>query len=350
MDAVLLDQTRAPVAFGRRAVPQLFEQLQRPESDSRRRALASLCDLMHEPERIYQTVNGGFLEQLKGLLKDKDPTVRKQTCELLHLLSGHNIGRQALLSSSLLPPLSELLDDDSSSCRRNVHQVLNRLALLPAGADALLCLVPKLMMKLKEEEEEEEEEVQVLLLSTLSCCSSLDALPALALDAVSLVRHKLSHSSPNVRREAAAAMMALSVPEDGKRRVCEEAVLPVMVGLLQDTDVKVQANAAGVIMYTAITTPGKLQCLDLDVVPILLDLVSKKKEEEEEDNMERRRRMKALIMYSLRALTALAEAPNGRCLLLEQLPLLERRSEAAEEDEDIRRAAQTAVRVITWTP
>lgn len=83
----------------------------------------------------------------------------------------------------------------------------------PAGAEALLSLVPKLMLKLREEQDEEEkdeeEEVQVLLLSTLSRCSSLDALPVLASDGVSLLGHKLSHRSPNVRREAAAAMMAL---------------------------------------------------------------------------------------------------------------------------------------------
>ncbi|XP_040897633.1 radial spoke head 14 homolog [Toxotes jaculatrix] len=349
MAGTLIDPTRAPVAW-LRAVPRLFEQLQQPDTGGRQRALASLCDLMHDPERLYQTVSGGFLDQLKVLLTDKDPSVRARTCELLHLVTAHSAGRQALLSSSLLPPLSQLLDDSSSSCRRNVHRVLNRLALLPAGADALLTLVPKLMLKLREEEEEEEEEVQVLLLSTISCCSRLDALPALASDGVSLLGHKLSHRSVNIRREAAAAVMALSVPEDGKRKVCEEAVLPVLVGLLQDEDLEVQANAAGVIMYTVIITTGKQQCLDLDVVPVLLDLVSMKKEEEAAEDMEKRRRRKALIVYCLRALTSLAEAPEGRRLLLEQLPLLVRRSEAAEEDRDIRRAAQTAIRVVTWTP
>ncbi|XP_078106586.1 radial spoke head 14 homolog [Sander vitreus] len=344
MAGYLIDPSRAPVAFGRRAVPQLFEELQQPEADRRLRALASLCDLMHDPERIYQTVNGGFLEQLKVLFEDEDSSVRTKTCELLHLMTAHSIGRQALLSSSLLPPLSQLVDDNSSSCRRNVHRVLNRLTLLPAGADALLALVPKLMLKLRGEEDEEEE-VQVLLLSTLSSCSRLDALPALASDGVSLLGHKLSHRSPNIRREAAAVMMALSVCEDGKLQVCEESLLPVLVDLLRDEDIEVQANAAGVIMYTVIITTGKRQCLDLDVIPILLELVSKKEEEEKE-----RKSRKALVMYSLRALTALAEAPDGRRLLLEQLPLLLRRSEAAEEDHDIRRDAQTAVRVINWTP
>lgn len=86
--------------------------------------------------------------------------------------------------------------------------MLNHLSLLPAGSRALLSLVPKLMLKLQEEKEEEEE-VQVLLLSTLSCCSRLDPVPALACDGISLLRHKLTHPSPSVRREAAAAMMAL---------------------------------------------------------------------------------------------------------------------------------------------
>lgn len=47
-----------------------------------------------------------------------------------------------------------------------------------------------------------------------------------------------------------------SVSEDGKRQVCEEAVLPVLVNLLQDEDIEVQANAAGVIMYTVVITTG----------------------------------------------------------------------------------------------
>lgn len=48
-----------------------------------------------------------------------------------------------------------------------------------------------------------------------------------------------------------------SVPMDGKRQVCKDAeVLPVLVGLLRDKDVEVQANAAGVIMNTVIITTG----------------------------------------------------------------------------------------------
>ncbi|KAA8592878.1 hypothetical protein FQN60_018333, partial [Etheostoma spectabile] len=201
------------------------------------------------------------------------------------------------------------MDDSSSSCRRNVHRVLNRLTLLPAGAEALLTLVPKLMLKLREEEdeEEEEEEVQVLLLSTLSSCSRLDALPALASDGVSLLGHRLSHRSSNIRREAAAVIMAL-------RCVRSRYFLSWSTCCMTKTS------------------------------RFRPTLQESSYEEEEEKERKSRKSRKALVMYSLRALTALAEAPDGRRLLLEQLPLLLRRSEAAEEDQDIRRDAQTAVR------
>lgn len=286
-----------------------------------------------------------------------------------------------------------------------------------AGAQEILQLVPKMMQKLQKGEEEEE--VQVLLLFTLTSCSRLDPGPALANDGISLLRDKLTHSSTSVRREAAAAMMALwsvtipyffvsvpcprlfserplsvhvSVCEDGKHQVCKGAVLPVVSRLLWDEDVDVRVNAAGVIMYAVITTTGtnahfrqsvkwtlksnsehvqhifppnkkkvaqilerdsqpvpaligKQQCLDLDLVPVLLDLVSQQNQEEDEGKL---KRWKTLVVYCLQALASLAEAPDGRRILLEQLPRLVETSQA--EDKDIRQAAQTTVKVVSWMP
>lgn len=159
-----------------------------------------------------------------------------------------------------------------------------------------------------------------------------------------------------------------SVCEDGKRQVCEGEVLPVLSRLLGDEDIEVRVNAAGVIMYAVVITPGthsaftfqtvseadtelpsvpapvgKQQCLDLDLVPVLLDLVSQRNQEEEKP-----RRRRVLVVYCLQALASLAEAPDGRRVLLDQLPLLEEKSQ--EEDQEIRQAAQTAIKVVTWNP
>ncbi|XP_028313608.1 radial spoke head 14 homolog [Gouania willdenowi] len=390
---------RAPVAYGRLAVPQLFAELQSPEPEKKLRALASLQDLLHDPERLYPTVTKGYVEKMKLLLEDEDPSVRSKTCEVLGLLCTHSLGRQVLLSSPLLSSLFWLLDDPSSPCRKNVLRVLKLLTLHPSGADALLTLVPKLLLKLQQQQQqeegeqisveeekkvevneeekvdeenqqeqreglkmeqteevkdvkEEEEEEELLVLSLISCCSRRDALPALSSDAVSVLKPRLTHPCTHIRREATAAMMALSVPMAGKHRLCEEAMLPLLVGLLRDEDVHVRTNTVGVIMYTVITTAGKLQCLKLNVVSALLDLLTEappfKKAPRLMEEKERWTR-KALVLYSLRALTSLAEAPEGRRLLMEQLPLL-RRSCEEEEDAEVIRAAHAAIEVVTWTP
>ena len=44
--------------------------------------------------------------------------------------------------------------------------------------------------------------------------------------------------------------------EDGRQQVCEQALLPVLVGLLREDDIEVQIHAAGVIMYVVVITPG----------------------------------------------------------------------------------------------
>lgn len=77
---------------------------------------------------------------------------------------------------------------------------------------------------------------------------------------------------------------------------------------------------------------------------MLLDLVSQREQEQEEEPLRRR----VLVVYCLQALASLAEAPDARRLLLEQLPLLVEKSQA--EDQEIRQAAQTAIKVVTWTP
>lgn len=56
------DPSRAAVGFGRWSVPLLFRQLDQEEGVSRVPVLASLCDLVHDPERLYQTVTGGKVQ------------------------------------------------------------------------------------------------------------------------------------------------------------------------------------------------------------------------------------------------------------------------------------------------
>lgn len=50
-----------------------------------------------------------------------------------------------------------------------------------------------------------------------------------------------------------------SVPLEGKNQVWQYNVIPILVDLLVDADVEVQANAAGALMNAAVTTEGKVR-------------------------------------------------------------------------------------------
>ncbi|XP_052419212.1 radial spoke head 14 homolog isoform X1 [Carassius gibelio] len=327
-----IDPTQAPMAFGSWAIPRLLLELQDAERFTRQRALAALCDLVHDHERAYDAILSGCMERLKVLLQDEDDLVRVKTTEVLYVLASHSLGRDAFLKLDIVGPLTSLIEDPVNACRKNVHQALNRIAEFPSGAVFMVSmgLVPKLVLKVSDEEES----IRALILSTLGCCVSVNALPALESDAVPVLRDQLSHPSPAIRRAASSALVGISVPADGKMKVCEEHLLPILVKLLADDDRGVVANAAGTIMNTAVITKGKSEALDAGAIAPLLQLVVSENT--------------AVCANALRALTVLAEVPRARAQLLEHVPLLKTRR--THPNTIIQRAASTAIEVISWRP
>ncbi|XP_066459681.1 radial spoke head 14 homolog [Eleutherodactylus coqui] len=326
-----IDPTTAPVAFGERALPKLNEELQAAELLTRQRALMALCHLLHDPEDVFQAVRLGFMESLKNLLNDEDPTVRQKTTEIFCIMAGHNIGRDAILRSDIIT-MSHLLDDPVDICRKNMHQTYEMLSELPAGAAALVeaGLVSQLVRKL----ESELDEIQEVILDTLHFCLQADASQALGAGAVAILKTKLSHPLVSIRRKAACALMEICVPLEGKESVCRAEVIPLLVQLLDDGDAEVRANVAGALMYITITTQGKYAALHSGVIPKLLALVK--------DSQSKIR------LNCLKALTTLAETPEGRKLLLQDVSLIEGCLE--DSSEAVRRAASIAVNVIQWKP
>ncbi|XP_009864394.1 PREDICTED: rhabdoid tumor deletion region protein 1-like [Apaloderma vittatum] len=130
-----LEPTKAPIAFGKRALPKLNEELRSPELLTQQRALMALCDLVHDPENIYQAVEIGFLDNLKPLLLHNDNTVRQKTTEVLYVMAMHSVGRQGLIRNGVISALAELLDDPVDMCRKNTHHVFEMVAKLPEGRD-----------------------------------------------------------------------------------------------------------------------------------------------------------------------------------------------------------------------
>ncbi|XP_043925748.1 radial spoke head 14 homolog [Protopterus annectens] len=191
-------------------------------------------------------------------------------------------------------------------------------------------LVPTLVEKLKTELED----IAELILDTLHFCLRIDTIQALNAGAVSVLKEKLSHTSVCIRWKAARAMMGISVPLEGKKKICEEEVIPLLVRLLSDQEPKVQANAAGALMSATITTQGRYAALEAYAIPPLLDLIKSPVSE--------------VRLNVLKTITTLAEAPAGRKELLNHLTQLSELT--VDTSEAVQKAAKTAVRVISWKP
>ncbi|XP_059683501.1 radial spoke head 14 homolog [Gavia stellata] len=326
-----IDPTKAPIAFGKRALPKLHEELQSPELLTQQRALMALCDLVHNPEHVYHATEVGFLENLKTLLLHYDSTVRQKTTQILYTMAMHNVGRQGLIKNGVISALTELLDDPVDICRKNTHQIFEIMAKLPEGAVDILHagLIPLLVFKLKTESDG----IQELILDTLSNCLRVEASEALATGAITILKEKLTHSSVAIRSKAAWVLLEIGTHPEGKSVVCEE-VIPALVSLLEDTDPEVQASATGALMFATVKPQGRFSALGAEAIPPLLKLVA------EETSKAR--------LSAIKTLTMLAELPEGRKTLLDHTDTFQQCLN--DPCEAVKRAAKIAISVIKWKP
>ncbi|NWS54499.1 RSP14 protein, partial [Chunga burmeisteri] len=326
-----IDPTKAPIAFGKRALPKLNEELQSPELLTQQRALMALCDLLHDPENVYQAIEVGFLDNLKTLLLHHDSTVRQKTTQIFYIMAMHSVGRQGLIQNGVISALTELLDDPVDICKKNTHQIFEMMSKLPEGAAGILHagLIPLLVFKLKTESVE----IQELLLDTLSNCLHVEASEALATGAVTILKEKLTHSSVAIRSKAAWVLLEIGTHPEGKSVVCKE-VIPVLVSLLEDADPEVQASAAGALMLATVKPQGRFSALGAEAIPPLLKLVA------EETSKAR--------LSAIKTLTMLAELPEGRKTLLDHTDTFQQCLN--DPREAVKRAAKIAISVIKWKP
>ncbi|XP_065844739.1 radial spoke head 14 homolog [Oscarella lobularis] len=327
-----IDQTKSSLAYGNRMLPKLNRELSGLELITKQRALVSLCEVMHKPENIAESVRVGVVESLKDLLGDEDQTVRIKTTQVLYILSTHAIGREAFLSCNVILPLSKLFDDDVIDVRVNVHSTLEKLSSDPMGARAILTadLVPTLVEKVKSEDDE----IKELILTSLHYCMMIDPGPCLATAAMATFTDLLSHALPPIRSKAALAIQDLSFPLAGKKQACQSGCVPTLASLLEDVSPGVRACAAGALMTISITTEGKFLCLKAGVIPRAVSLLSDPNND--------------VKINAIKVITTLAESPQGRKELSESLPKLD--PLCNHGNETISKAASIAINVIQWKP
>ncbi|RDD44693.1 Radial spoke head 14-like protein [Trichoplax sp. H2] len=328
-----IDPTKAPLAYGDRALPKLNRELNSATLITRQRALMALCDVMHNAEHICSALRVGIVASLRRLLSDTNPVVRMKTTEVLFIMAGHAVGRTAFLENYIIIPLAKLFDDEVYDVRLNAHKAIQMSTQSPPGPEGVINarLIESLVSKLKIEEDD----IREVILDTLHSCMFIDTDQALEASAMSAFTMLLSHDRPSIRCKAARDIMDLSFPLDGKRKACEENTIPSLVILLRDDHAEVRAKAAGALMVITITTEGKYKSIESKSIPPLISLLS-------DVHSEAR-------LNAIKAITTLAEAPSGRQELQQVIEKLQFIQETDTSDAVIK-AAKAAIKVITWKP
>lgn len=328
-----IDPTKSRLAYGDRELPKLNRELNSSELLTRQRALMSLCDVMHNPEKISDALRVGVAASLKSLLKDPDATVRHKTTEVLGIIAGHAVGRDAFLDHDIIVPLSQLFDDNVYQARRNAHKAIEMCVHMSPGTEGVVDakLVPVLVGKLLNEEDE----IKELILDTLHYCMTIETLSALESGAMESFTKLLSHISASIRSKAARDVMDLSFPLEGKDKAVDVGAMSELVSLLKDDDTGVRAQAAGAIMTITITTKGKYSAIEAGAIPSLVQLLDDPVSE--------------VRLNALKAITTLAEAPVGRTTLLGSVNQVKKLIHDYNSPA-VRKAAQIAQQVITWKP
>lgn len=328
-----IDLTRAQQAYGLRALPKLNRELRDKQLLTRQRALMTLSDKLHNPEHVAEAISVGVITNILRLLKDQDVTVREKATECTYIISSHAIGKKALLRTSGTRAVSNLYDDCAAIVRIFAHRTMGRIAGYRSGAQQMINadLIPKLVSKLQCEEDSNLKEH---ILDTLHFCLTVEASSALICGAMEVLKQFLRHDRAKIRAKAALAIMDICFTPGGKEKACEIDCLSPLVLLLQDNDAETNANAAGALMAISTTTRGKFATFQAGAIPFLLQLIEHKNSE--------------VRVNAMKALTAVAEIPDARATLLENIEKLQRR--LADSNLAVRKHANIAVGVVTWKP
>ncbi|XP_071450072.1 radial spoke head 14 homolog [Hetaerina americana] len=365
------DITRAEIAYGRWALPQLLKGLHAENIERCLIAIDSLSNLFHDPEKLYEAVELKILDRIHELLKSAKAIIREAALIALGIACNHYVGSDAVifaeaqsrwdpenlfesfnvrdgttsedemdLTASYVKPvdlgrLAIILSDNYASVRYKAANVVNNISKSWLGPEGLHenNFIPVLLERAAFEGFQE---IQTEVLDALHGCLQYDQLKALKLGGMALLSKLLQNNDSKVRISSANCIAALAMHPVGKIQAIELDLLPLLIPLLFSEDVDELASAAGCISFITMTTPSKIRAVQLKIVDRLVFLAGY-------------RISLKLQLNAVKALTNISEATKGRALLLNSYV---ERIEAipCDHDETLRRAIQILIKVIRWLP
>ncbi|GFY49688.1 radial spoke head 14 [Trichonephila inaurata madagascariensis] len=190
----------------------------------------------------------------------------------MFVFSATPAGRAAFDKHDFYNETLNLLKDEDEEVRLATNIVLQRLVISPIGAEGLVeaGAIPKLIERIPEEPDH----ILEVLLHTLHVCCLIKPDIALESNGLEKVIPVLEKSSSSTRTRAAIVIKDLTVDAKGRNRVLDLNAIPILLNLCSDEDEMMQAKALAALMMIANATPGRFMAIDQKAIEKILPLIN----------------------------------------------------------------------------
>eukprot|EP00741_Cyanophora_paradoxa_P018637 tig00021072_g17987.t1 len=271
------DPTSVNLAYGDFAYPKLVRQIEDELLVIRQKALSRLALLTRKYEHVMKLIEAGATAALTRLLRDRDATVRRITCEALYYFAEHKQGVADFVDNFTLEAMLPLLHDEDVGVRRQLHAAVHMASASERGARQLLHA--KYMPTVVEKLLSDVDDIKEKLLETTARLVAYEegTTAAIAHRGVPALVSLLRHGDAPVREGAVRCLGLICQFKEGKLACLapELGTTNALVNLLEDPSPPVRREAAGALMATTIEILGKNEVVSaVGVVPLLLALVT----------------------------------------------------------------------------
>nr|CAD7578767.1 unnamed protein product [Timema californicum] len=329
-----VDVTRVKVAFGRWALPKLRRELHDEDPLIVSQAINSLADLIHDPEKSFEVIRLHFVPRLVDLMVHKDAFLRKRCAEIMTTLASQAVGREAILkNATVITNMAITVHDDQPEIRLKASQAIEMIARTHQGTVILnnANFVPLLASKMMHE-------IDDIVLMILEHLLTNEYVVGEAIDqgTMGLMEVLMNRQRPDVVARAISCLQLLLMHPSGKKIAVTTNLTHGLKRTLFSEDREVHTMATAALMFITITTMGKKETLNVNIMDRLLELAS-------DFNC------KELQINCVKTLTNMAEAPEGRKKLLENyIPAIE--AIRTLKNQDLERHISTLLDTVRWKP
>jgi len=333
---------KTDVAYERDGIPQLVSQINHKDSVISQKALIILSQMFYKPENVYLGFVEDVLNKVIRLVYDERTLVRQKVTEILYIYSTHVYGRQKLLEKlNILNTLSTRFYDENSIVRKNTYKTFLKLCEQQDGIDAVLSLY--LFNRLVKLTDEERMNLKPIILEIIAKCiryGKPKVMPATAikLNIIVFLKNLLlsGDNSENVKIATSKCIQALCYYKEGKELAVKHGLLDILVQLMVISSQELKREAATALMWITLNCDAKKK-INKDGIHSIIWMLS-----DDSDP--------SFQLSLIKILTNCAEDPVGREIVELNCANKLKRLSISSKSELILKASRIALSVIYWKP